>query len=140
MVERLTPETYQLHLDGPMSLFTATQKYGLQLAFFLPALLHCHDFELKADLRWGAQRKPKRCCLKISVDGIDLARMPPSSEHFTPSSSVGLSNTRGELEPSCRTCFSATGCKHPQAIDSGQPLSGRGCDRCRHGAAGDRTP
>jgi uncharacterized protein len=62
-VERLTPETYQLHLDGPLSLFTATQKYGLQLAFFLPALLHCHDFELKADLRWSAQRKPKQFTL-----------------------------------------------------------------------------
>jgi predicted nuclease of restriction endonuclease-like RecB superfamily len=62
-VERLTPETYQLHLDGPMSLFSATQKYGLQLALFLPALLHCRDFELKAELRWGAQRKPKHFTL-----------------------------------------------------------------------------
>jgi predicted nuclease of restriction endonuclease-like RecB superfamily len=62
-VERLTPETYQLHLDGPMSLFTATQKYGFQLAQFLPALLHCHDFELKAELRWGAQRKAKQFTL-----------------------------------------------------------------------------
>jgi predicted nuclease of restriction endonuclease-like RecB superfamily len=62
-IERLTPETYQLHLDGPMSLFTATQKYGLQLALFLPALLHCRDFELKAELRWGAQRKPKHFTL-----------------------------------------------------------------------------
>jgi uncharacterized protein len=62
-IERLTPETYQLHLDGPLSLFTATQKYGFQLAQFLPALLHCHDFELKADLRWSAQRKPKQFTL-----------------------------------------------------------------------------
>ncbi len=62
-IEWLTPETYQLHLDGPMSLFTATQKYGLQLALFLPSLLHCHDFELKAELRWGAQRKPKHFTL-----------------------------------------------------------------------------
>ena len=28
-----------LNLDGPMSLFSATQKYGLQLALFLPTLL-----------------------------------------------------------------------------------------------------
>jgi predicted nuclease of restriction endonuclease-like RecB superfamily len=62
-VERLTPESYQLHLDGPMSLFSATQKYGLQLALFLPALLHCADFELKAELRWGALRKPKHFAL-----------------------------------------------------------------------------
>ena len=27
-----------LHLDGPLSLFSATQKYGLQLAMFLPTV------------------------------------------------------------------------------------------------------
>src|SRR5207302_792189 len=31
-VERLTPESFQLHLDWPLSLFSATQKYGLQMA------------------------------------------------------------------------------------------------------------
>ena len=55
-----TEDGYQLHLDGPLSLFAATQKYGLQLAFFLPHLLHCQDFDLKADVLWGAQRKPKQ--------------------------------------------------------------------------------
>jgi predicted nuclease of restriction endonuclease-like RecB superfamily len=29
--------TYHLQLDGPLSLFSATQKYGLQLALFLPS-------------------------------------------------------------------------------------------------------
>src|SRR5262245_58811878 len=58
-VEPLDPEGYRLKLDGPMSLFTATQKYGLQLALFLPAVLHCRDFTLTAELRWGAERKPK---------------------------------------------------------------------------------
>jgi predicted nuclease of restriction endonuclease-like RecB superfamily len=51
--------TYHLQLDGPLSLFSATQKYGLQLALFLPALLLCKHFELKAKLRWGAERKDK---------------------------------------------------------------------------------
>jgi predicted nuclease of restriction endonuclease-like RecB superfamily len=58
-VERTGDDCYQLHLDGPLSLFSATQKYGLQLALFLPAVLLCRDFELNAELRWGAQRKPK---------------------------------------------------------------------------------
>jgi uncharacterized protein len=58
-MEKLGPESYQLHLDGPMSLFSATSKYGLQLALFLPAVLRCRDFELKAELRWGPQRRPK---------------------------------------------------------------------------------
>lgn len=58
-VERTGPDAYCLHLDGPLSLFSATQKYGLQLAMFLPALLLCQDFELRAELHWGPQRKPK---------------------------------------------------------------------------------
>src|SRR5262245_5080374 len=53
------PEAYTLRLDGPLSLFSATQKYGLQLAWFLPTLLQCRRFELTATVRWGAQRKEK---------------------------------------------------------------------------------
>jgi predicted nuclease of restriction endonuclease-like RecB superfamily len=58
-VERTGPDAYALHLDGPLSLFTATQKYGLQLALFLPAVLLCRDFDLRAEVRWGAERKSK---------------------------------------------------------------------------------
>jgi predicted nuclease of restriction endonuclease-like RecB superfamily len=58
-IEATGPKAYCLHLDGPLSLFSATQKYGLQLALFLPAVLLCKDFEVRAELRWGPQRKPK---------------------------------------------------------------------------------
>jgi predicted nuclease of restriction endonuclease-like RecB superfamily len=58
-VEAVKGNAYRLKLDGPLSLFSATQKYGLQLALFLPTLLLCSDFELKAKLRWGAERKDK---------------------------------------------------------------------------------
>jgi predicted nuclease of restriction endonuclease-like RecB superfamily len=68
-VERLGTDTYQLHLDGPLSLFAATQKYGLQLALFLPAVLLCRNFELRAELRWGAQRRPKTFVL-THADGL----------------------------------------------------------------------
>jgi hypothetical protein len=57
-VEKL-PDGIALHLDGPLSLFSATQKYGLQLALFLPAVLPCRNFELTAELAWGPQRKPR---------------------------------------------------------------------------------
>jgi predicted nuclease of restriction endonuclease-like RecB superfamily len=53
------PDAYRLQFDGPLSLFSATQKYGLQLALFLPAVLLCQDFDLRAELRWGPERKPK---------------------------------------------------------------------------------
>jgi predicted nuclease of restriction endonuclease-like RecB superfamily len=58
-MERIAENSWRLHLDGPMSLFSATQKYGLQLALFFPAVLLCRDFEVRAELRWGPQRKPK---------------------------------------------------------------------------------
>jgi predicted nuclease of restriction endonuclease-like RecB superfamily len=62
-VERIGPDAHVLHLDGPLSLFTATQKYGLQLALFLPAVLLCRHFELSAELRWGAQRRARKLLL-----------------------------------------------------------------------------
>ncbi len=60
---------YSLRLDGPLSLFSSTQKYGLQLALFLPALLHCRAFDLKATVRWGADRKEKLFTLS-GTDGL----------------------------------------------------------------------
>ncbi len=62
-------QSYKLLLDGPMSLFSATQKYGGQLAAFLPSLLHCKTFELRAEVRWGAERKEKLFSL-AATDGL----------------------------------------------------------------------
>jgi len=62
-------DSYTLALDGPLSLFSATQKYGMQLANFLPSLLQCKRFDLKATVRWGAQRKEKEFRLE-SNDGL----------------------------------------------------------------------
>jgi predicted nuclease of restriction endonuclease-like RecB superfamily len=50
---------YFFHIDGPLSLFAATNKYGLQMALFLPALLLCRHFRLNAELRWGPKREPR---------------------------------------------------------------------------------
>lgn len=58
-IRESTNNSYIIRLDGPLSLFDATRKYGLQLALFLPSLLHCRAFELKANLRWGAARSEK---------------------------------------------------------------------------------
>jgi len=63
------PEAYAFRLDGPLSLFSATQKYGMQLANFLPTLLQCKRFELTASVRWGAQRKEKSFTL-TDADGL----------------------------------------------------------------------
>jgi uncharacterized protein len=55
-VEGSMRDGFIFHIDGPFSLFSATNKYGLQMALFLPALLLCHDFRLDAELRWGPKR------------------------------------------------------------------------------------
>ncbi|MGE3818133.1 MAG: DUF790 family protein [Isosphaeraceae bacterium] len=68
-VEGDMTEGYVFHLDGPLSLFSATNKYGLQMALFLPTLLHCEDFRLDAELRWGPKREPRTLHLE-SKDGL----------------------------------------------------------------------
>src|SRR4051794_12031464 len=68
-VEGSMADGYTLHIDGPLSLFSATNKYGLQMALFLPALLHCPEFRLDAELRWGPKREPRSFHLESS-DGL----------------------------------------------------------------------
>jgi uncharacterized protein len=80
-LERLGPDSFRLHLDGPMSLFSATNKYGLQLALFLPAVLLCRDFTLEAELRWGPQRKPKKF---LVAPGDGLVSHYPDHGMYTP--------------------------------------------------------
>lgn len=48
-----------LHLDGPLSLFRSSQKYGLQMASFLPTLLHFDHWSLTASLLWGKRRQER---------------------------------------------------------------------------------
>ncbi|HEY1381250.1 MAG TPA: DUF790 family protein [Gemmataceae bacterium] len=81
-VEPSGPDSYRLRLDGPLSLFTATQKYGLQLALFLPAVLSCRDWELRADVRWGAERKPKVFTLS-PADGL-VSHLPEHGTYVPP--------------------------------------------------------
>jgi uncharacterized protein len=57
-IQPLESGGYRLEIDGPLSLFGATTKYGLELALSLPALLACGQLKLKAELRWGKRREP----------------------------------------------------------------------------------
>jgi len=66
-VEGTMRDGYAFHIDGPLSLFSATNKYGLQMALFLPALLLCEDFRLDAELRWGPRREPRTFHLESRV-------------------------------------------------------------------------
>jgi predicted nuclease of restriction endonuclease-like RecB superfamily len=48
---------YQLRLDGPVSMFHRSQKYGVQMAVFLPALLLCRGWEMRAEIASGKPGK-----------------------------------------------------------------------------------
>jgi uncharacterized protein len=41
---------YEVRLDGPVSLFQRSQKYGVQMAVFLPALLLCKGWQMRAEI------------------------------------------------------------------------------------------
>lgn len=58
-VVRGTPKTgYTIELDGPFSLFDSVQRYGFRLALFLPAVLGCKSFHVRAEVLWGKEREP----------------------------------------------------------------------------------
>jgi len=59
-------EGFTFHIDGPLSLFSSTTKYGFQMAQFLPALLLCNDYRLDAELKWGPKKDPKTFHLESS--------------------------------------------------------------------------
>ena len=52
-VQRDGDEGYRITLDGPLSLFRLSNKYGLKMALFLPSLLLVEEgWELRADVSW----------------------------------------------------------------------------------------
>ena len=57
---------YRIELDGPLSLFSAVQKYGLKLAMFLPEILRCKKWQLQADVLWTKKKVP--CRFLLSAD------------------------------------------------------------------------
>ena len=48
---------YEILLDGPVSMFRLTKKYGLQMATFLPALLLCTKWKMEAEIVTGEEQK-----------------------------------------------------------------------------------
>lgn len=71
LLYRLEPRGsgWNIVLDGPLSLFKSSQKYGINMANFLPSLLHADSWELSAELLWGAN-KERRLLSLSSKDGL----------------------------------------------------------------------
>jgi predicted nuclease of restriction endonuclease-like RecB superfamily len=73
-------EGYELELDGPVSLFKSCQKYGLQMANFLPTLLHCSEWSLTATVQWGKARLEKQFSLSHE-QGLEPSDTARDSQH-----------------------------------------------------------
>lgn len=68
LLHEITPREdggYRIAIDGPFSLFSSAQKYGLELALALPALLSCDQYKITAQVRWGKERLP----LSFAMEG-----------------------------------------------------------------------
>ena len=74
-VERTDTLGFRLLIDGPYSMFDAVTKYGVKLAFLMPALRSLEHWSLVADIRWGKERE--RLVFKLEGGGG-----PPSSDHL----------------------------------------------------------
>ncbi len=64
-IEARDDGSYRIVIDGPFSLFTSAQKYGLELALALPALVACDTYKVRASVRWGKERIP----LTFAIEG-----------------------------------------------------------------------
>ena len=60
-----TSKGYRLHLDGPLSIFGSTRKYGLRLAKFLPGLMLTAPWKLSATVDW--KRPGGRSATRLEV-------------------------------------------------------------------------
>jgi uncharacterized protein len=63
-----TKQGHRLLLDGPLSLFSGTRKYGLRLAKFLPGLLLTSPWKLRANVSW----KGREAILELDSKASDL--------------------------------------------------------------------
>jgi len=64
---------YRIRLDGPFSLFKASQRYGLQMANFLPTLLNFECWKLEAEVLWGKDRTRRQFQLDATA-GLESHR------------------------------------------------------------------
>lgn len=76
---------HRLRLDGPLSLFGGTRKYGLRLAKFLPALLLTSPWKLRAEVAW----KGRDAVLELDSETAGL------SSHYSGPADYGDDDTRG---------------------------------------------
>ena len=71
---------YEVRLTGPVSMFHRSQKYGVQMAVFLPALLACHNWRMRAEIASAKNTGEK---LFFELDERQSTLRAPSLEQVT---------------------------------------------------------
>ncbi len=83
-----TERGYRLHLDGPLSIFGSTRKYGLRLAKFLPGLMLTAPWKLSAIVDW----RGREASLQLDSDSFG-----PTSHYSGPKQHREADDVRGAL-------------------------------------------
>ncbi len=94
-IRQTGPGKYHIRLDGPMSLFKSSQRYGLQIAQFLPSVLHCGQWRVAASVIWGARRREG--VLKLTPE-TGLKPIGPSTGQWIPEEVVWLEDRFARLK------------------------------------------
>ena len=63
---------YEIELDGPVSMFHRSQKYGIQMAVFLPALLLCKGWRMRAEITTRQQQQGGTAFFEMTSEGHAL--------------------------------------------------------------------
>ena len=93
-IQQTGPGKYHIHIDGPMALFKSSQRYGLQIAQFLPAVLHCENWRISASVTWGARRREGEFRLNPETG---LKPIGPSTGQWVPEEVAWLEERFGRL-------------------------------------------
>ena len=94
-IRQTGPGKYHIHIDGPMALFKSSQRYGLQIAQFLPAVLHCGNWRIAASVTWGARRREGEFRLTPETG---LKPIGPSTGQWMPEEVAWLEERFGRLK------------------------------------------
>jgi hypothetical protein len=71
-----TDSEYHIIVDGPISLFKLTERYGSSLAKLLPSVAEADDWSLKAQIVWGERLAPK--LLELVLSGVTTRELFPA--------------------------------------------------------------
>lgn len=98
-IRQTGPGSFHVRIDGPISLFKSSQRYGLQIAQFLPSVLHCENWLITATIFWGARRREG--VLELSPD-TGLKPIGPSTGQWIPEEVVWLEDRFSRLKTDWR--------------------------------------